>query len=100
MSVGPIMAASDMFDITVHGRGGHGAMPQDTVDAIVEAASLITNLQTIVSRNVDPLESAVITCGKISGGYNYNIIADKVTIQGECSTIAAAIVSVNRHDYR
>jgi len=82
--VGPVMAASDKFCIEVHGKGGHGAAPQQTVDAIVEAATLITSFQSIVSRSIDPLQSGVITCGMIHGGYGYNIIADKVQIQGTC----------------
>jgi len=65
---GAIMAASDKFEINVGGSGGHGAAPHETVDAIVEAASLINSLQTIVSRNVDPLEASVLTCGTIQGG--------------------------------
>eukprot|EP00756_Hemistasia_phaeocysticola_P043804 Hpha_TRINITY_DN17378_c0_g1::TRINITY_DN17378_c0_g1_i1::g.137882::m.137882 len=84
VSQGPVMAASDRFLIDVHGKGGHGAAPQGTVDAIVEAASLVSSLQTIVSRNQAPLESGVVTCGKIKGGYGYNIIADKVEIEGTC----------------
>lgn len=80
--VGPIMAASDKFIITVGGKGGHGALPQGTVDAIVEAAAVVTSLQTVISRNIDPLETGVVTCGIISGGYGYNVIADKVTITG------------------
>lgn len=83
-SSGPVMAASDKFIINVKGKGGHGAAPQGTVDAIVEAASVVTALQTIVSRNKDPLESGVVTCGTISGGYGYNVIADSVVITGTC----------------
>lgn len=83
-SEGPVMAASDRFEIDVRGKGGHGAMPEGTVDAIVEAAALVTSLQTIVSRNKSPLETGVVTCGMISGGYGYNIIADKVKITGTC----------------
>ena len=63
VSEGPIMAASDKFEIKVHGKGGHGAAPHQTIDAIVEAATLISSLQTIVSRNIDPLDAGVITCG-------------------------------------
>ena len=83
-SEGPVMAASDKFFIDVVGKGGHGAAPQGTVDAIVEAAALVTSLQTIISRNKDPLESGVVTCGTINGGYGYNIIADRVNITGTC----------------
>jgi len=79
---GPIMAAADIFDITIKGIGGHGAAPQGTVDAIVVAANHIVSLQTIISRNTDPLQSAVITIGKISGGHGFNVIADEVKLRG------------------
>ena len=81
-SEGPVMAASDRFTIEVKGKGGHGAVPHQSKDAIVAAASVVTSLQSIVSRNVDPLEAGVVTCGTINGGFGYNIIADKVTITG------------------
>ena len=74
---GPIMAAADMFDIIVKGKGGHGATPQGTIDAIVVASHLVTALQTIVSRDTNPLENTVVTIGEISGGENFNVIADK-----------------------
>ena len=79
---GPIMAAADIFEITVNGKGGHGAAPQGTKDAVMIAAHLIQTLQTIVSRNTNPIESTVVTVGQINGGYNFNIIADKVTLRG------------------
>ena len=79
---GPVMAAADMFTITMKGIGGHGAAPQGTVDSIVVASHLIQALQTIVSRNTNPLESTVVTVGQIHGGYNFNIIADTVTLKG------------------
>ena len=81
-SSGPVMAASDKFEIVVKGKGGHGAAPQGTVDAIVEAAALVGSLQTIVSRNKDPLAAGVVTCGTINGGYAYNVIADRIVITG------------------
>lgn len=79
---GPVMAAADRFTITVRGKGGHGAMPQGTVDAVIVAAQLVVSLQSIVSRNVNPLESGVVTVGQIHGGDNFNIIADEVTLTG------------------
>jgi len=79
---GPVMAAADMFTIEIRGIGGHGAAPQGTVDCVVVGAHLIQALQTIVSRNTNPLENTVITVGQINGGYNFNIIADKVTLKG------------------
>jgi len=79
---GAIMAAADIFDITIKGIGGHGAAPQGTVDAIVTTSNLIMSLQTIVSRNTDPLQSTVITIGKIEGGHGFNVIADEVKLRG------------------
>lgn len=79
---GSVLAAADIIDIWIEGIGGHGAAPQGTIDAIVVAANLIVNLQTIVSRNIDPLESAVVTIGEINGGHGFNIIADKVKLRG------------------
>jgi len=78
---GPIMAAADIFEITIHGKGGHGAAPQGTKDAVLIAAHLIQTLQTIVSRNTNPIESTVVTVGQINGGYNFNIIADRVSLK-------------------
>ncbi len=82
VKAGPILASADIVNITVNGTGGHGAAPQGTVDAIVVAAQLISAIQTIVSRNTNPLESTVVTIGKIQGGSNFNIIADKVVLNG------------------
>jgi amidohydrolase len=79
---GPVLAAADMFEIYIKGIGGHGAAPQGTIDAVVVASHLVQALQTIVSRNTNPLESTVVTIGTISGGHNFNIIADKVTLSG------------------
>ena len=71
-----------MFDIHIRGIGGHGAAPQGTVDSIIVASHLIQSFQTIVSRNTNPLESTVVSIGKINGGHNFNIIADEVTLSG------------------
>ena len=79
---GPILAAADLFSITIKGVGGHGAAPQGTVDTILVAAHLITALQSIVSRNTNPLESTVITVGQINGGHNFNVIADEIVLKG------------------
>ena len=82
VKTGPVMASADLFDIEVIGKGGHGATPQGTVDPIVVASNLITQLQTIVSRNTNPLESTVISIGKINGGHNFNVISDHVNMSG------------------
>ena len=78
---GYILANVDSVDITVRGRGGHGAMPHTTVDPIVQAAELIVALQTIVSREVKPTEPAVVTVGSIHGGTKHNIIGDTCHLQ-------------------
>jgi len=79
---GPVLAAADMFEINIKGIGGHGAAPQGTVDAVIVASHLVQAIQTIVSRNTNPLESTVVTVGTINGGHNFNIIADEVTLSG------------------
>ena len=79
---GPVMAAADKFKIIIKGKGGHGATPQGTTDAIIVASQIIQIFQTIISRNSNPLDSAVITIGQINGGYNFNVIADKVVLKG------------------
>ncbi len=79
---GPVMAAADIFTIKIKGIGGHGAAPQGTIDCIIVASHLIQAIQTIVSRNTNPLESTAITVGQINGGYNFNIIADELTLKG------------------
>lgn len=83
---GTMMASVDTFSIKVIGVSGHGAMPQYTVDPIVVSAHIITALQTIVSRNVDPLDPCVVTIGNIHGGNAFNVIPDKVEMNGTIRT--------------
>jgi amidohydrolase len=79
---GPAMAAVDELRITIEGKGAHAAAPQDGIDPIVVAAQLVSALQTIVSRSTDPLDTAVVTIGKIEGGTAFNIIPERVTMTG------------------
>jgi len=79
---GAAMAATDQFAVTVKGRGGHGAKPHTTIDPVVTAAQVILSLQTIVSRNVDPAEPAVLSVCTIRGGSATNVIPDQVTLEG------------------
>jgi amidohydrolase len=79
---GPVNASADEFYVTVHGRGGHGAYPHTAADAIPAACAMVTALQTIASRETDPLKSVVVTVGTISGGYRNNVIADEVKMSG------------------
>jgi len=74
--------SSDEFDITVHAASGHAARPHQAVDPIVATAQLINQLQTVVSREVDPMHTAVLTIGSIHGGHTHNIIPDAVTLMG------------------
>ena len=78
---GYALANVDSIDITVKGRGGHGAYPETTIDPIVIAAKLVLDLQTIVSREMKPTEPAVITVGSIHGGTKHNIISDECRLQ-------------------
>jgi len=86
---GPIMAAADAFEMTVRGRGGHGAFPHQTVDAIAMAAQIVTALQTLVSREVDPVEPAVVTVGEIGAGSAFNIIPETARLGGTVRTLNA-----------
>ncbi|WCK55804.1 amidohydrolase [Aneurinibacillus sp. Ricciae_BoGa-3] len=79
---GPIMAGADSFTIRIQGTGGHGSMPHLTVDPIVVAAQLVLQLQTVVSRSLNPLYPAVISVGQIHAGDTYNIIPDTALIEG------------------
>ncbi len=78
---GPAMASVDMAVIRIQGRGGHGAKPHLSIDPIVVAASLVLALQTVVSRNIDPLHPAVVTVGSIHGGNLPNVIPDSVELK-------------------
>ena len=79
---GAMMAAADRFTLTVHGKGGHAALPHRAADPVVTAAQLITSFQTIVSRSVDPQEAAVVSVCRIEGGRTSNVIPDSVVMEG------------------
>jgi amidohydrolase len=79
---GPAMSASDCFQIKLVGKGGHGASPHLTADPIVTGAQIISSIQSIVSRNVPPLKSAVITIGSVRGGDAFNVIPQSVEMKG------------------
>ncbi|MDB6116540.1 MAG: (Carboxypeptidase Ss1) subfamily protein, partial [Verrucomicrobiaceae bacterium] len=81
LTIGGATASVDSLDITIHGVGGHGAMPHATKDPIVLASQLVLALQTIRSRELDPLEPSVVTVGSIHGGTKHNIIPDEVKLQ-------------------
>jgi hippurate hydrolase len=88
---GPIMAAADAFEMEIKGSGGHGAMPHLAADAVVIAAHVVTALQTVVSREVDPVEPAVLTVGEIGAGTAFNIIPEKARLGGTVRTLNAEL---------
>jgi amidohydrolase len=87
---GALMAAVDEFSIDVEGPGGHGAAPHETYDAVVAAARIVEALQTIVSREISPLESVVVTVGSIHGGSAFNIIPKSVRLTGTVRSFSQA----------
>ena len=85
--VGPIMASANRFEVRVLGRGGHAAQPHAALDPIPVACAIVGQLQLLVSRQTDPLDSAVLTVGKIEGGTVENIIPDEAALYGTCRTL-------------
>jgi len=79
---GPIMAAFDIFEIEVIGKGGHAAIPQQTVDPIIAASQIVMALQTLVSRQINPLEPSVLSVTQVHAGEAYNVIPDSAVIRG------------------
>lgn len=89
---GPMMAGSREFRIEVRGRGGHGAIPHETVDAIMVASQIVVAAQTIVSRNTSPLDTAVLSVGTFRGGESPNIIAEVVVLEGTLRAYRAELI--------
>jgi len=79
---GPLMAGADVFNIRVRGKGGHGASPHQAIDPIIAAVEIVTALQTIISRNLSPLESAVVSVTQLNAGSTYNVIPPEAKIAG------------------
>jgi hippurate hydrolase len=77
---GPMMAATQSVDVTIFGRGGHGSRPETTVDPVVVGAYVVTRLQTIVSREIEPLQPAVVTVGEFHAGTKANVIPDQARL--------------------
>jgi amidohydrolase len=87
---GPLLAAADRWDIRITGKGGHAAHPHTTIDPMVAGASIVMSLQTIVSRNIDPIDSTVVTVGFFKAGSAYNVIPGEVHIGGTTRTTTPA----------
>jgi amidohydrolase len=88
---GAVMAAAERWTCTVRGEGGHGALPHRAVDSIVAASHIVTGLQTVVSRNISPLETAVLTVGSFHAGDAFNVIPDHVDLSGTIRTCDAQV---------
>ncbi|MBA3447902.1 MAG: amidohydrolase, partial [Pseudaminobacter sp.] len=93
---GPIMAATGEFTITVKGKGGHAAMPHRSIDPIVVGSHIVTALQTIASRTVDPVDSVVVTVTKFHGGDAYNVIPEQIELAGTVRTLRNEVAATAR----
>lgn len=91
---GSLMAATGEFDIIIKSKGGHGAMPHTAIDGIYVASQLINGYQSIVSRNIEPIEGAVVTIGKIEGGKARNIIADEIKMEGTIRAFDSEVYNI------
>lgn len=88
---GPVMSAADTFDVYVEGKGGHGALPHQTIDPIVAGSEFVTSLQSVVSREVNPLEPAVISVTSFQSGTTSNVIPGEAHLSGTCRTFNNAL---------
>ncbi len=91
ISPGPITATADRFKVTIYGQGGHGAEPHTSKDSLVIASEIVSLLQTVTSRRIDPMEAAVLTIGKFKAGEAFNIIPDKAFLEGTVRTFESEI---------
>jgi amidohydrolase len=91
---GPIMASCNEFRITVHGRGGHAAMPQHVIDPILAAANIVSTLQSVVSRNTSPLDNVVLSVTSVQAGSSFNIIPDQAQIGGTVRTFNMSVLDM------
>ena len=88
---GPVMAGADIFTIKVTGRGGHGAIPQQTIDPVIASAQIVSALQTVVSRNVAPLETAVVSVTTLHAGTAFNVIPQTAELTGTIRTFDSGV---------
>ncbi|MEM9246001.1 MAG: amidohydrolase, partial [Cyanobacteria bacterium P01_F01_bin.153] len=97
---GPLMAAVETFHLKVQGKGGHGALPHQTIDSIVVASQIVNAFQTIVARNVDPIDSAVVTVGTFQAGSALNVIANSAELSGTVRYFNPNLVGAIEHRIR
>ena len=93
---GPIMAAADNFVVTVRGSGGHGGLPQQTRDPVVAAAQIIVALQSVVSRDISPMDAAVVSVCRVNAGRGFNVIPDKAELAGTFRTYTTTVRDILR----
>jgi amidohydrolase len=91
VQAGPLWASAGRFEIKVQGRGGHGAIPHETVDATLVASTIVVALQSIVARNIDPAQTAVVSVGQVRSGEAWNIIAEQATLVGTIRSFDATV---------
>ena len=94
VSTGPVMASSNEFSITVRGKGGHAALPHTTIDPMPVACQLVLALQTIVSRNVKPIDPAVLSVTMVHGGTASNVVPNAVTVEGTVRTFTVEVLDL------
>ena len=100
LKAGPMMAGAHTFKVKVTGKGGHGAIPHLSIDPIAAAAQIITALQTIVSRSVNPLDSAVVTVGALHSGTVFNVIPQAAVFEGTIRTFKASVFDLVEKRFR
>ncbi|MDH5508129.1 MAG: amidohydrolase, partial [Anaerolineae bacterium] len=88
---GPVMAGAESFSVTIAGKGGHGALPHLSVDPILAASHIVTALQSIASRSIDPLDSVVVSVTAIHGGDAFNVIPPQVELKGTVRAFSAQV---------
>jgi len=98
--VGPLLAATDEFDVTIKGKGGHAAAPHFTIDPVLVAAHIVTSLQSIVARRVDPMDPVVVTTASIHAGEAHNVIPDFAKIRGTVRTLRHETRSLAEREFR
>lgn len=91
VEAGPRMASTDLFRIKVTGKGGHGSLPHQGVDAVVAGSAIVMNLQSIVSREISPIETAVVSVGQIKSGSRFNVIAPEAFMDGTTRAFSAEV---------
>ena len=91
LASGPVMAGAAIFEVTIGGRGGHGASPHETRDPLLAAAQVVTALQSVISRNVDPLDSAVLSVTSFNAGTAFNVIPSEAYLKGTIRTYRPAV---------